>query len=307
MILSLVYDSPAADPLLRAVLRSTARVGDAGLPRAGYGPAVPERDTVSIRFLVERIREISGDDQAVRAHVNLIAGLSPDGMRSLNGVFAMMYVMPGPSRGVPPALADVMTENVASEVFDIAADHILCSVMKSKRLLPGFLEADEGWVEEDDGDIGATYYRLSGETLEIVVHTDNVSDPYPPAEVDVIGVKNLVLFGDAYTDDLDEWLPDLLIRTPNLETFAAVDVCSDNDSFNCVADADLPMLRTLMVDVLITDEKSDVTDPLATANELSGALRQQANRQQTVLLMVRHDVESSDYDYERCSGLMMIC
>jgi hypothetical protein len=306
LIISVVYDSPAADPLLRAVLRSTARVGDGGLPRAGYGPVDPARDTVSVRFLVETFREIEskgGSDQALLDHANLIAGLSPDGIRSLTRVFAMMYVIPGHPRGLHPALTEVNPDLDVSEMFDIAADHILCSVMKSKRLVPDVFD-EEGWVVEEDGDMGASYYRLSGDTLEIVINTDDVSSPYPPIDVDITGVKNLVLFGDAFTDDLAYWLPDMLLRTPNLEAFAAVDVTSDNDSFNCVAEADLPMFHTLVIDVLDRDRPSDVLKPSATVAEIRSAMRE---KDHPFLIMVRHDVDCSDDEYEPCPGLLTIC
>jgi hypothetical protein len=88
------------------------------------------------------------------------------------------------------------------------------------------------------------------------------------------------------------------------ETFAAVDATSVNDIFNCVAEADLPMFHTLVIDVLDKDRPSDVLNPFATVAKVSAAL---LYKDHPFLLMVRHDEDGSDDEYEPCPGLLMIC
>jgi hypothetical protein len=272
-VLEILYESPAADPLLRAALRLTSRGIGISSDRTGIDwrdwRDLNPRDAAPEAFLVDRFLHSP-------FHVTVQLLRAVGAAASLTGVFAEMLARPGPTRALCASNAPLSFS--CPLLFDACLSRVLARMNIERRHFDFCLEEADGWVIGDgpppDDLEGSSFFRLSGDALEICVgELAGPPYPHPHPGVDVSQVRSLALYGDATSPRTDAWLPDLLARLPDLEAFAAIRVHADARSFDCLRRAELPALHTVAVQVLPHQEEQEAHQEDQEDQELLDTLR----------------------------------
>jgi hypothetical protein len=261
-ILELVFNSPAACPLLRASIRASTKG-----PLGGFGPRDPERDLLvpdAIAALYHDSEYPSSLELAADARLTAqLQGLLPEGM-SLGPVLAAMYMR----RVNPPA---VLLDAVREPVYAAVLKRVLAEAGIVR--IPEY-PLDPSWVECEQSE--SCHYRITGPLLEISSIVDHFGIP---EDVELGDVRHLVMYGEM------NFVDGLLERLPNLETIAALDAgfyqkhCFEY--LHRLGQARLPRLRTFVFDTIDLDTRhmniDMVTCPRKVARSIDQVLQHQFN------------------------------
>lgn len=284
-VLYLVFNSPAACPLLRASIRASAKGG-------GYGPRDPVRDRLTpdaIAALYRAPEFPSSKDLAADAELTvLLQSLLPMGGSLVSVLAAVHMLHVNPPRCLLEAVNEPVYEAVLKRVLHDAG------VLR----IPLFrTPPDPSWILVNDGDC---YYRITGPLLEI----SNICSDFDILD-DLRHVRHLVLYDEMWF--IDAFLEDM----PNLETIMVLDARAFHNEIyfrriQNLCRVNLPRLRTFVFDTVDLHpwymDINGVTRPAELVRMIDWALQHQVNpfrdlatdRDESLLVLVRHSVEHTD-------------
>lgn len=196
-----------------------------------------------------------------------------------------------------------------AKLYDTVMRRILsksCVVTRTKEQLQNGLNGLNGWTPPGGAGFIHGTYRLDNDILEIIL--DSEGDNIIPVE-DISQVRSLVLYGHALKYPMTKIVKGIIQRTKNLKHFAAINVLSQEDSFDIITDADLPDLRTVIIDVPMTWAIVDVghfdnlKDYVLSPKRMLNRIVDRFNRtiRNGLIFLFRHDLVKGDF-VTTCSG-----
>ena len=221
---------------------------------------------------------------------------------------------------------------VLAMAYDAVRETVLLSDKYSLDCLYGTEDSlrdeldDEKWGWKFDAHMNG-YWRITeimqnGDyigyyVLEIIVRGQYMPGiPFPDEELN--GVISLVIYGIARPHVMRNTVKGILQRIPGLRHFAALNVVTDEDSFDILSQVNLPELSIVLIDIqeswsnLFGDDGESYPDGVVSAlNMLKNIKNAIEPNHHCVTLIFRHDLDKSPVDsdddeeeYTPCPGVI---